>query len=370
MRCHRTPGPAARPGRPLRALVAVALVAGALTACGGSSDSGGGSSIVVTHGYTDAEATALKAAVGTWNLQHPDEKVSLQFNGGNDSALQKTVAGFAAGNYPDVAYQYGSSAAQLVRQPKLVDLTDRVQADSVDWNDFYPSAREAVDRRRQGRRCPGPDRQPQPGLQQGALRPGPRRPADERLDLAGLPRRGQEADRREQPHLRLGLRQRRQRGHGLAVPRPALAGRGRPADLRQHPGGVRLRRRQGCAAAAPGHGGDRQVRVPRPGQRPVPQPVQQRKDRDALDRALGPVEHQLRRAVRRDLPAGLQRQPRDDLRPRPLHAVRPLGGPVEVGVRLHHVADLGPAAHQVRDRDRRPAAASVGDHSCRATRRS
>jgi multiple sugar transport system substrate-binding protein len=136
-------GPASRPTRPLRALVAVAVVAGALTACGGSNDSGGSASIVVTHGYTDIEATAMKAAAATWNKQHPDEKVSLQFNGGNDSALQKTVAGFAAGNYPDVAYQYGSSAAQLAKQPKLVDLTDKVKATSVNWNDFYPSAREA-----------------------------------------------------------------------------------------------------------------------------------------------------------------------------------------------------------------------------------
>ena len=30
------------------------------------------------------------------------------------------------GNYPDVAYEYGSSAAQLASQPKLVDLTDKV----------------------------------------------------------------------------------------------------------------------------------------------------------------------------------------------------------------------------------------------------
>ena len=137
------PGPASRPTRPLRALVAVALVAGVLTACGGGNGSGGSASIVVTHGYTDVEATAIKAAAATWNQQHPDEKVSLQFNGGNDSALQKTVAGFAAGNYPDVAYQYGSSASQLAKQPKLVDLTDKVKAPSVDWNDFYPSAREA-----------------------------------------------------------------------------------------------------------------------------------------------------------------------------------------------------------------------------------
>jgi multiple sugar transport system substrate-binding protein len=139
------PGSALRSGPLLRALVAVALAAGTLTACGGGSSSdSGGTSIVVTHGYTDAEATALQAAAATWNQQHPDEKVTLQFNGGNDSALQKTVAGFTAGNFPDVAYQYGSSAAQLVRQPKLVDLTDRVTAPSVGWNDFYPSAREAA----------------------------------------------------------------------------------------------------------------------------------------------------------------------------------------------------------------------------------
>jgi multiple sugar transport system substrate-binding protein len=138
-----TPRPAARSGRPLRALVALVLAAGVLTACGGGSSSDSGTSIVVTHGYTDAEATALKAAVATWNQRHPDEKVTLQFNGGNDSALQKTVAGFAAGTYPDVAYQYGSSASQLAKQPKLVDLTDQVTAPSVNWNDFYPSAREA-----------------------------------------------------------------------------------------------------------------------------------------------------------------------------------------------------------------------------------
>ena len=137
-------GPASRSGRPWRVLVAVALAASALTACGGGGDSSGTTSIVVTHGYTDAEATAMKAAVVTWNQQHPDEKVSLQFNGGNDGALQKTVAGFTAGNFPDVAYQYGSSATQLVRQPKLVDLTDRVKAPAMHWDDFYPSAREAA----------------------------------------------------------------------------------------------------------------------------------------------------------------------------------------------------------------------------------
>ena len=72
----------------------------------------GDSTITVSHGYTDVEAKALKVQAAEWNKAHPDTKVRLVFNGGNDSALQKTVAGFTAGNYPDVSYQYGSSAAR------------------------------------------------------------------------------------------------------------------------------------------------------------------------------------------------------------------------------------------------------------------
>ncbi|MBO0845643.1 MAG: ABC transporter substrate-binding protein [Nocardioides sp.] len=127
--------------------VAGVLAAGVLAACGGgggNNSSGGSTSIVVSHGYTDVEAKALQDAANTWNQQNPDKKVTLQFNGGNDSALQKTLAGFTAGNFPDVAYEYGSSAAQLARQPKLVDLTDKVKDPSVDWNDFFLSGREAA----------------------------------------------------------------------------------------------------------------------------------------------------------------------------------------------------------------------------------
>jgi multiple sugar transport system substrate-binding protein len=119
-----------------------------ISACGGGSGSGGGSAtsgpvtITLSHGYTDVEAKAIASLVTQWNASHPKVTVKLQFNGGNDSALQKTVAGFTAGNYPDVAYEYGSSAAELARQPKLVDLTSKVQ--SMNWNDFFPSERQAA----------------------------------------------------------------------------------------------------------------------------------------------------------------------------------------------------------------------------------
>jgi multiple sugar transport system substrate-binding protein len=125
-------------------VVVVALLAGSvLTACGNSADDSG-STITVAHGYTDVEATEMQALATQWNTAHPNTKVNLVFNGGNDSALQKTVAGFTAGNYPDVAYEYGSSAAQLAKQPKLQDLTDRVKSPDVNWTDFYPSEQQSA----------------------------------------------------------------------------------------------------------------------------------------------------------------------------------------------------------------------------------
>jgi multiple sugar transport system substrate-binding protein len=120
-----------------------------IAACGGGSSGGGGSSsssvtITLSHGYTSVEATELNRLVTQWNTANPTMTVKLEFNGGNDSALTKTIAGFTAGNFPDVAYEYGSSAAQLAKQPKLVDLTDKVNAPALDWNDFYPSERQAA----------------------------------------------------------------------------------------------------------------------------------------------------------------------------------------------------------------------------------
>ena len=130
--------------RPIAALGAVLVLTTVLTAACSSGGSNGGSTITVAHGYTDVEAAALKSMVTQWNKDHPKTKVTLQYNTGNDNALQKTVAGFTAGNYPDVAYEFGSSAAQLARQPKLVDLTDKVKAAAVNWADFYPSERQAA----------------------------------------------------------------------------------------------------------------------------------------------------------------------------------------------------------------------------------
>ena len=120
-----------------RRVVAVAVVliaAVVLAACssGGSGkpSSGGVVHITLSHGYTDVEAKAITQQVATWNATHPKIQVRLLFNGGNDGALQKTLANLAVGSPPDIAYEYGSSMAALAGRPKVVDLTSDVNAPS------------------------------------------------------------------------------------------------------------------------------------------------------------------------------------------------------------------------------------------------
>ncbi len=131
--------------------------------------------------------------------QNPTMKVNLVFNGGNDSALQKTVAGFTAGNYPDVAYEYGSSAAQLARQPKLVDLTAKVNAPGDGLERLLPL--RARRRRRSTARSSAsrPSSTTSASSTTRSCSRRPASPADGDLDLAGLPRRRQEADERLAP---------------------------------------------------------------------------------------------------------------------------------------------------------------------------
>jgi multiple sugar transport system substrate-binding protein len=124
---------------------ATAMVIGLAACSGGSADDAGSGSTTVTlwHGYTDAELDALNELGAQWNTEHPNSKVNLVFDGGNDGVLQKTIAGFTAGKAPDIAYQYGSSVAALSRQPKLVDLTEKVNDPAFKWDDFFASERAA-----------------------------------------------------------------------------------------------------------------------------------------------------------------------------------------------------------------------------------
>jgi multiple sugar transport system substrate-binding protein len=127
------------------------LMASALAvalAAAGCSDSGKGSSsrtVIMWHGYTDAEAKAIRDLNGEWNAAHPDQQVETTFNGSNDGVLQKTLGSFVSGKTPGIAYEYGSSITTLARRSQTQDLTTLVQgAKGFAWDDFFPAVRQAA----------------------------------------------------------------------------------------------------------------------------------------------------------------------------------------------------------------------------------
>ncbi len=135
--------------RVLVVATALALFAGvACTSGEPSSDagsSGGSAEVVLWHGYQGVEKRSLDKLVEEFNSAHDDVEVTAQFNGSNDHALQKVLTALAGGAYPDIAYLYGSWAANIASAPRVVALNDMIQSDSdFDWNDFYPGEREAA----------------------------------------------------------------------------------------------------------------------------------------------------------------------------------------------------------------------------------
>jgi len=135
----------------IAAAAVLLCLAAATTACssGGKQSKsaaapGQQANIVLWHGYTDAEAKAINSLVAQFNATHRNVHVTAQFQGNNDYALQKVLTALAGGKYPDVAYLYGSDAAQIARSPKAVRLTDWVNGKALDWNDFWPGERAAA----------------------------------------------------------------------------------------------------------------------------------------------------------------------------------------------------------------------------------
>ena len=97
------------------------------------------------HGYVDVEGDALAEAAKKFNATHPKIHVTVQNYGNADNALQKVLTAIRGGSYPDIAYLYGSWAANMARTPKAVDLAPLIKADpSINWNDFWPAERQAV----------------------------------------------------------------------------------------------------------------------------------------------------------------------------------------------------------------------------------
>jgi len=92
----------------------------------------------------ESEALAflsLQAIVDEFNAEHEGAiHVSMQYVN-SDNALQKATVALQGGEQPDISYQYGTNMPQLAQSPKLVDLTDRVNAAEFGWDDFFEGER-------------------------------------------------------------------------------------------------------------------------------------------------------------------------------------------------------------------------------------
>lgn len=135
----------------LFAALLAAVVALVAAGCGGD-DSGDGTSgsgepveITFWHGQTQGVAKLLEQMIEEFNKTHPDIVVSKDSGGVNsDRMLQKVTAGLQAGNYPDIAYIYGSDLANFAAGDQLVDLTDAIDSGEIDWDRFVRPAVDAV----------------------------------------------------------------------------------------------------------------------------------------------------------------------------------------------------------------------------------
>lgn len=124
--------------------------AGLLGACGRIHADGespdGTVRVVVWHGQESSAKKAFQDLARDFNRTHPGIRV---VSGGEgvipDNMLRKVTAGLAAGDYPDIAYVYGSDLASLAGSTRITDLSRVLKEESpTPWQDYWVSAREAV----------------------------------------------------------------------------------------------------------------------------------------------------------------------------------------------------------------------------------
>jgi multiple sugar transport system substrate-binding protein len=129
------------------ALVAVLLVA---SGCGGSGDDseakpGEPVQITMWHGQNDIAGKVLGQLADEFNRTHKDIQIKATTGGVvADQMRQKITTALASGDYPDIAYIFGSDLANLARSDKVMDLTDKVNAPDFGWDDYYTPARDAT----------------------------------------------------------------------------------------------------------------------------------------------------------------------------------------------------------------------------------
>ena len=97
------------------------------------------------HGQDDIAGKVLGELADEFNRTHSDIKVNATTGGVvADQMRQKVTTALASGEYPDIAYIFGSDLANLARSDKVLDLTDDVKKPDFHWDDYYAPAKAAT----------------------------------------------------------------------------------------------------------------------------------------------------------------------------------------------------------------------------------
>ena len=131
-------------------LAGIAVLALLLAACSGSNSSSGTSSngkvtLQFWTAQTPPTTQVINGLVNTFNATHPN--IVVQASSGGTSTgdlLPKVTTAIAAGTAPDIAYIYGSYAANIAQSGKTVNLAKIIHTPGYNWNDFYPASQQIV----------------------------------------------------------------------------------------------------------------------------------------------------------------------------------------------------------------------------------
>jgi len=132
-------------------LAGIAALALVLAACSGSSSSPSGTSspgkvtLQFWTAQTPPTTQVINGLVNQFNATHKNIVVQASTGGtSTGDLLPKVTTAIAAGTAPDIAYIYGSYAANIAQSGKTVNLANIIHTPGYDWNDFYPASQQIV----------------------------------------------------------------------------------------------------------------------------------------------------------------------------------------------------------------------------------
>jgi multiple sugar transport system substrate-binding protein len=127
-------------------MVVAIAVAALVTASAAGARPAGSKTVTITFwdAQTDVSQKTIHTLVGQFNKTHPGIVVRDELGSNGDEMVQKLQAVIGSGNYPDIAYVYGSDVPNVSQSSKVVDLSKDIKATGFAWSSLYPAGRQTA----------------------------------------------------------------------------------------------------------------------------------------------------------------------------------------------------------------------------------